>query len=103
MKCSECGCRNDDANNFCMSCASPLKKISKTDRIIMPPQNIASSLKGKNSRLPVTYKPLSPMVVPMAILMIGFITVYYFIYHVDTYKVQAVEYYSFDGSTESTQ
>lgn len=103
MKCPECGYRNDNANNFCMSCVSPLKKISKTNRVVMPPQNIANSLRGKSSQLPVVYKPLSPMVVPVAMLMIGFITAYYFIYHVDTYKVQAIEYYSFDGSPESTQ
>ena len=103
MKCPECGRRNNDENNFCVGCVSQLKKISKEARVVLPPQDMADRIKGKSPRLPMVRKSLSPAVIPMAVLVIGFVTIYYFIYYVDTYKVQAVEYYSFDGSTESTR
>ncbi len=94
MRCSQCSRRNNDANRFCIFCASAMtEKKPKNKRVAIPPQDISESIKGRHSQLPKQSNgKLSPILgIVIVIATIVFVG-QYLINNMDVYEIQAIEY-----------
>lgn len=93
MRCPQCSRRNNDANRFCIFCASTMTEKKPNDkRVIIPPQDILGTIKGRH--LPLTRKSkrnLSPIL--GFIILIGTLIFVgqYLIDNMDVYEIQAIE------------
>jgi len=96
MRCPQCSRRNNSANRFCIFCATPLTEPKKRNQVVMPPQDITNAVRGKKLRTRTSGKQtmLSPIIVGCLLMIVGIGIAYYMIYYIDTYQVQAIEYYS---------
>jgi len=96
MRCPQCSRRNDNANRFCIFCASPLVKPKKRNQVIMPPQDIADAISGKKLYLHTFngYSVPSSVIVGCLLIIISIGIACCMVYYIDTYQVQAIEYYS---------
>ncbi len=96
MRCSQCSRRNNSANRFCIFCAAPLTEPKKRNQIVMPPQDIANAVSGKKlcTRTSGKQTVLSPIIAGCLLIIVCIGIAYYIIYYIDTYQVQAIEYYS---------
>lgn len=93
MRCPQCSRRNNDANRFCIFCASAMtEKKPKNKRVVVPPQDIAGTIKGRHPQLPKqSTGKLSP-IFGFAILIVILIFIgQYLIDNMAVYEIQAIE------------
>lgn len=93
MRCPQCSRRNNDANRFCIFCASAMtEKKHKNKRVVVPPQDILGTIKGRHSALPKkTTNKLSPIFGFIVLIGVLMFVGQYLIDNMDVYEIQAIE------------
>ena len=98
MRCPQCSRRNNDANRFCIFCAAPLhNKLDKKNKAIMPPQDIAESLKGRKNTILKRHNSInqqfniSPILGLVLLVALAILAGQYLIDNANIYEIQAIE------------
>lgn len=93
MRCPQCSRRNNDANRFCIFCASAMtEKKPKNKRVAIPPQDIAETIKGRHAQLTRKSKGnLSPILGAVVLIGVLVFVGQYLIDNMDVYEIQAIE------------